>query len=769
MQDIRRIIYPVPKPHIFIESKFSLSIEIIEIKTSIDEILVNNLCNNGFFNIDCRFGRDLITALPIKSQIILINTQLESNIIEIPNLLKVNISDNLLFLFEEAKIFGMDYKNRIWREIMQVKIDEPRQKIQNSKSLSKSYTLPDRLSIEDEKPKPKGPSIWDFIYALLQPPLILGKTENLYLPHDLLKFQRPGIQFLMDNESALLADEMGTGKTVQTIVALRLLIQKGRVRSALVVCPLAVLRQWDEHMCDWAPDLLTTVIRGTPAIRTIDWMMPAHVYITTYDTLRNDIEKHILKKENLGKFDVVVLDEAQYIKNSDSGRAKATKKLLSHFRWALTGTPIENRIEDIVSIFNFLRPGYFSSFDLYPSRVKEKISPYFLRRRKEDVLEDLPPIIRQEQWLELDGKQRKAYDEALTRGQKELGILGEKVNRIDIFRILHELKQICNFAPGQLQSPKLNLLNEQIESIVDNGQKALVFSQYIPEGIEKIESCLKHFGLAKIVGSQTDRDAQVKRFQESKDIRILIASIRAGGIGLNLQAASYVIHFDHWWNPAVMWQAEGRAHRQGQKQTVNVYSYWIVDTIEEKIHRTLKEKGLLFADIIDGLSETNFENLISTEEWLEMLGVHHKMVSEPQKSCPLSLSISEIQEKLFSIHPSDFERIVKDLFRAFGYPNTKVTGRTGDGGLDVISTRNASNGILHIVAQCKRYRGTVGVEIARAFRGVIASDNRIEKGYLVTTGEFTRECITFCEKSNVIVTLNGIQTANYVKQFGIQI
>ncbi len=769
MQDIRKIIYPIPKPHIFIESKFSLSIENIEIKTSVDEILVNNLCNNEFFNIDCRFGRDLITALPIKSQITLINTQLESNIIEIPILLKVIFSENLLFLFEEVKIFGMDYKNRIWREIMQVKIDEPRQKTQNSKSLSKSYTLPDRLSVEDEKPKPKGPSIWDFIYALLQPPLILGKTENLYLPHDLYPFQRIGIQFLMDNDSALLADEMGTGKTVQTIVALRLLIQKGKIRSALVICPLAVLRQWDEHTCDWAPDLLTTVIRGTPAIRTIDWMMPAHVYITTYDTLRNDLEKHILLKENLGKFDVVVLDEAQYIKNSDSGRAKATKKLLTHYRWALTGTPIENKIEDIVSIFNFLRPGYFSSFDLYPSRVKEKISPYFLRRRKEDVLLDLPPKIRQEQWLELDAKQRKAYDEILYRGQKELGALGEKVKRFDIFRILHQLKQICNFAPGQLQSPKLNLLVEQIESIVESEQKVLVFSQYISEGIEKIETALKHFGLAKIVGNQADRDMQVKRFQESNDIKILIASIRAGGIGLNLQAASYVIHFDHWWNPAVMWQAEARAHRQGQKQTVNVYSYWIVDTIEENIYKALKEKGLLFADVIDGLSETDFDNLISTEEWLEMLGIRHKVISEPLKSLPLTLSISEIQERLFSIHPSDFERIVKNLFTAFGYPNTKVTGRTGDGGLDVISTRNTPNGILHIVAQCKRYKGTVGVEIARAFMGVIASDIKIEKGYLVTTGEFTRECINFCEKTNVIVPLNGVQTANYIKQFGIQI
>jgi HJR/Mrr/RecB family endonuclease len=236
-----------------------------------------------------------------------------------------------------------------------------------------------------------------------------------------------------------------------------------------------------------------------------------------------------------------------------------------------------------------------------------------------------------------------------------------------------------------------------------------------------------------------------------------------------LQAASYVVHFDHWWNPAVMWQAEARAHRQGQKRTVNVYSYWVTDTIEEKIYQTLKAKGLLFADIVDGLSETDLDNTISTEEWLDMLGVKHKTITSPPKVTPLNLSLSQIVEKLKTIPPSDFERVVKDLLHAFGYPNTRVTGRTSDGGMDVISTRNTSDGVVRVIAQCKRYKGTVGVEIAREFMGVIASDDSVKKGYLVTTGEFTRECMAFCERSGIIVALNGSQTANYVRKFGVQI
>ena len=275
--------------------------------------------------------------------------------------------------------------------------------------------------------------------------------------------------------------------------------------------------------------------------------------------------------------------------------------------------------------------------------------------------------------------------------------------------------------------------------------------------------------VSKVVGGQNDREFQIRRFLQDQKTPILIASVRAGGVGLNLQVASYVIHFDHWWNPAVMWQAESRAHRQGQKQTVNVYSYWVTSTIEEKIYRTLKEKGLLFADIVDGMSESDIENVISTEEWLEMLDIKYKSPVSPPKLVPLSLSVSEILEKLKIISPVEFERVVKDLFHSLGYPNSKVMGRTGDGGIDVISTRNTENGVIRVIAQCKRYKGTVGVEIARALMGVIASGDKIEKGYLVTTGEFTRECTAFCEKSGVIVPLNGYQTANYVRKFGVQI
>lgn len=684
------------------------------------------------------------------------------------------VSSNLVQFLATARVFGMNYRDRILRELRPPESEESIiQKTGGTKPLSKSYTEPETEQRRGRKPKPKPPSFWDLLYAILQPPLTLEHFENLALPHDLFPYQPAGIDFLMKNESALLADEMGTGKTVMTAVALRSLIQKGRAHCAMVVCPVSILRQWNHHLADWAPNLLVTVVRGNRDTRLIDWQMPAHIYVTTYDTLRSDIETGTLPESSLDKFDVVVLDEAQNIKNPTSSRSRAIKKLKARQRWALTGTPIENKLEDIASLFEFLRPGYLMPFDLYPARVKEKMSPYFLRRRKEDVLPDLPKKQKQDMTLELDPEQRAAYDQVAGEVRSELTALGPRVTKMEIFRSIQRLKQICNFAPGRFTSPKLDLLKEQIEEITESVQKVIVFSQYVGEGIDKLEEALKPYGTAKIVGGQPEsaRNREVERFKHLPEVPILLASVRAGGVGLNLTEASYVVHFDHWWNPAVMWQAEARVHRYGQTRGVNVYSYWMVDTIEERIHATLQKKGLLFEDVVDGLSESQIDDLISTDEWLEMLGVkvQERVQPKPTRKTFESLGLTEIREKLYGITPLAFENLVKELMHSLGYPNVKVTGRTGDGGIDVISTRNTSQGIVRAVAQCKRYRGTVGVEVARELRGVIASDESIQKGFLVTTGEFSRECIGFCERSGVIIPISGLQVANYVKQFGLAV
>lgn len=697
----------------------------------------------------------------------------------------VKISPSLFEELSLAKlsIFGMNYADKHWRKIAMPKNDNaPEQKLQKSKGQKRedSFVEPKKRGRKSKIEQPM-PSIWDLLFAVLQPPLTFGQSENLLLPNSPYPYQWQGIKFLMDNDHALLADDMGTGKTVMTTVALKILIQQTKVHHVLILCPPSVLYEWKRHLDDWAPELTSYLIRSPQKeVRKSLWETPMHVYVTTYDMLKGDIENNILPKGSLEHFDVVVLDEAHHIKNMKSKRFRAIKQLQPKRRWALTGTPVQNKIEDLASIFEFVYPGYLTSFDLRPEQIQERIKPYFLRRRKKEVMPELPPKIYEPIELELDEEQDVAYRQAEAGIREELSALGDKVTKQHIFAKLTILKQICNFAPRKSSSPKTESLKERIEEIIasgekeniGNGNKVIIFSQYVDEGVSKLEKLLEPYGVAKIVGGQTDtvRRNEIEKFKKRKDVPVLIASVRSGGEGLNLTEASYVVHFDHWWNPAVMWQAEDRVHRRGQTKGVNIYSYWMKDTIDDRIRQKLREKGILFEKIVDGLAEDGVDELFTVNDWLEIFGVKNvEVAKKPVIDVKIwqSMGLSEIREKLYEIKPSEFEELVKELMHSLGYPNVKVTGKSHDGGIDVLSTRNTSNGIERVAAQCKRYRGNVAVHAARDFFGAISNDKSIKQGFLVTTGEFTAECLQFCQSSGMIRPISGIELAKYVKQFGL--
>ena len=209
---------------------------------------------------------------------------------------------------------------------------------------------------------------------------------------------------------------------------------------------------------------------------------------------------------------------------------------------------------------------------------------------------------------------------------KYLKNMGTRVSSIDIFRVLTKLKQICNFAKDRSRSVKTEALVDIVESVKSNEEKMLVFSQYNKQGVNKLEKVLEKYGIAVLKGNMTDRQRlnAIDNFRTNPEITVFLANVKAGGIGITLTEANYVVHFDHWWNPATMWQAEDRAHRKGQEKVVNVYSFWMKDTVEERIYNTLKKKGLLFEDVVSGLSAEDINQMIPVDEWLEILGVKSK-------------------------------------------------------------------------------------------------------------------------------------------------
>lgn len=706
-------------------------------------------------------------------------------------------SSNLLIPLGRLRTDGKDYRKfereqqSLFGDVSQAG-EQPIQKVRKSYSVRKTpHSTQVRLQ-----------NIWDLIFPLLQPPLTLEVTEQFDLYQPLYGYQQKGVEFLIKNTSALLADEMGTGKTVETIVALRVLFRQAKVKHTLVLCPPAILGSaylsqitgkpegWDGHFHKWAPELSVTVVRGNPEQRKLDWTCPAHVYISTYDTLRNDLENEILEQKEAVKFDCVITDEAQNIKNRDAGRAKAVRKLNPALRWALTGTPIENKVEDVISIFAFVKPKLFIREYYPPHEVKNRISPYFLRRLKEDVLKDLPKKIRQEEWLELDGDQRTAYDRALETGQRQLShkikTESEFQIRRHIFALLQELKQICNFAPNKDSSPKTDSLLDYVETIAQNDEKVLIFSQYNEYGIQKLEQFLQDNSIKFVTyrGGMSDqeRNRAIHSFKMNPEITVFLGAVRAAGFGLNLTEASYVIHFDHWWNPAVMWQAEDRVHRPGQegvkqlrrdtptgsfveeeKKCVNIYSFWMRDTIEEKIKQKLHEKRLLIESVIDSLAVEAVEEMISTQEWLEMLGV--KKADEEQESRGIE-SLQAVLEKLRSLSPTDFEEITREFFIKQGYTNSKVTQRSHDGGIDVFGERKRGGIEESFIAQCKR-TSSVGVKVARELLGILAANPRITNGFIITSGDFTEECIRFTGVNPKLTLINGITFGNFLRQFKI--
>ncbi len=621
-----------------------------------------------------------------------------------------------------------------------------------------------------------GLGLWDMILPLLRPPIDFDFPSQLDFPSALYPFQVEGVQRLVANKSFLLGDDMGTGKTVMSTVAMRILFHQGLVRRALVVAPANVISVWQEHLEDWGgTELSFTIAHGSPPDRRkLDWQCRAHVYVTSYATLRNDIlaDDPVLGEDDLRKFDIVILDEIHHIRNPQSKAARAARKLTPEYRWGLSGTPLQNKLDDLTAIFRFVNSGLPLAETRSIARVQKLIGPYFLRRRKKDVLKQLPEKVSQNLWIGLDPEQRAAYEEALTTGRQQFADRRTPFKEFHVFALLQKLKQICNFAPSGATSPKLELLLDQLD-VIAKEHKAVVFTQYIQQGVEKLRPALARYGFVEITGKtpSAQRTRLIDSFQRDPEVRVFLGSTRAAGEGITLTEGNYVFHFDHWWNPATARQAEDRVHRIGQKRQVNVYHYWTENTIEERIYEILQRKGLLYAEVIDAMSEEDIDRGISMEDWCEVLGLDVTVAREAAptgRPTDAVRSLGQVYESLAQLPPQEFEMVVASAFRRLGYANAKVTGQAYDGGVDIRASKNTVGGPERIVIQCKR-KAQVGVDVARELMGVVAADHRISRGFLVVSGKLSGPCRDFIRQQGNLSSIEGVELAKRIVEFDIRV
>lgn len=433
----------------------------------------------------------------------------------------------------------------------------------------------------------------------------------------------------------ILADDMGLGKTLQTITYV--LANPGT--RTLIVCPTSLAYNWQDEFSKFAPQIATQIISGTPQERA-DLMQQSTdvpVWITTYPLIRKDVD---LYKAQI--FDACFIDEAQFIKNPTSLGAKAVKAVQAKHRFALTGTPIENTLSELWSIFDFVMPGFFGRYRQFEEcyekpilrdhdsvqmqKLRRKIRPFVLRRMKKEVLTELPDKIETRRMAEMGAKQRKIYESYLARIQMELAGDEENTpggNRMQVLAALTRLRQICchpatfasNYHGG---SGKLDLLMEQLPDILEGGHSVIVFSQFTSMlsiiAHELKQRNIPFFYLAGSTSAQ-ERKREVKEFNRG-EVKVFLISLKAGGTGLNLTGADTVIHFDPWWNPAVDDQATDRAYRIGQKKKVQVIKYVMKDSIEEKIYELQKRKKQLSDQLIQ--AGESFVTQLTMEEIKEL-------------------------------------------------------------------------------------------------------------------------------------------------------
>jgi SNF2 family DNA or RNA helicase len=454
-------------------------------------------------------------------------------------------------------------------------------------------------------------------------------------------YQRTGYQWMRTlgeyGFGGILADDMGLGKTIQTIAYLLGRKNAGYKKPSLIICPASLVYNWQKELERFAPSLRVKMVSGTARFRkeAIQSKEQADVWITSYDMAKRDVSLYAKCQ-----FDTQIIDEAQNIKNYYTQAAKAVKLIPSDIRFALTGTPIENRLSELWSIFDYLMPGILGSYQQFRAeyeipvvqnesedtmeRLKKMVSAFILRRVKQDVLTELPEKIEQVLYAQMEAEQRKLYVGRASQlveslqNQSELEISRGK---IEILAELTRLRQICCdprliYEDFTAKACKVDMCEELIHDAVEGNNKVLIFSQFTSI-FPILEEKLKKAGISyyKLTGEtpKMQRVQMAESFNQDQ-VPVFLISLKAGGTGLNLTGANIVIHFDPWWNIAAQNQATDRAHRIGQKNQVTVYKLIAKDTIEEKIIELQEKKKELAEEVLGGegisVARLNREDLL---------------------------------------------------------------------------------------------------------------------------------------------------------------
>jgi SNF2 family DNA or RNA helicase len=425
------------------------------------------------------------------------------------------------------------------------------------------------------------------------------QATPLYVNDDdseLKNFQIKGVDWLVGNKIGILADDMGLGKTVQSIFALKKLYKQGSINKVLIVAPVALIDNWILEFKKWGEEFIVSKVSPSPQNVFSEWADKyenSHILITNYEQLRNT--NSIIETLN---FDVLIADEAHKIRKLSSGLTKGVQKINRTYFWGLTGTPVENNPQDLVTLLNHVDPLKFSKLKEETDLIflRDRARPYVLRRTKKDMLKELPEVFEKKEEISLTSTQQKKYDQIWN---ERMHISNEKGS---YFATLNMLRDVCDHFEGS--SSKAEKAYEIIKQNIQKDEKTIVFSYY-KSVLKILEDILvnKSIEFTTIYGSDTneERTSNLNKFKSKSNIPVILLSARIAGEGLTITEANNVIFLNEWWNPSNNNQAKDRVIRIGQERNVNITTFYAKGTIEERLKKILETKTELYENLIDGL------------------------------------------------------------------------------------------------------------------------------------------------------------------------
>jgi hypothetical protein len=451
----------------------------------------------------------------------------------------------------------------------------------------------------------------------LEPPRTLEPDGEVEGGLRLRAYQEEAVARLLANEGFLLADDLGTGKTVAVCAALHRLVSQAQVRRALIVCLQAAKGHWARCLTVWAPGVVAVQVEGDASARSHAWNAAAQVTLVDYATLSDDIRTRRLAGPGL-EWDLVVLDDALAYRRRAIQPIPEYERLRATRRWALSSV-MPQRADEWLSIFLFITPASARGGSATLPDLERRFLPYTLHRTKADLARQLPGLTRDRVWVTPDRRQRVAYWEILEEERRRLAELGQAVTRAHVEKAVARLKQACNFAPASLDGAKIGPLVDLAEDIAAAGSKMVVFTQFRQESLDRLHRVLEAFGALRLdsVSSPAEQGQTLRRFESDARWHVLLADFDLRPDGGSLPSVGCMLHFDHRWNPAERRRAEQRLRPDGPPGlALNVYEFWVAGTIDERIDAALAARGLLPEDLSPQVRPAELEDRMTLTEWL---------------------------------------------------------------------------------------------------------------------------------------------------------